>query len=501
MRDWVFIATMNKEGDLLKLDPFIPEKLNLSSPVDMAFGPDGALYVLEYGTRWFAGNPDARLTRIDYAAGNRAPLARIDMDATVGAAPMTVALSASRSMDYDAEDVLSYSWDFGNGETGSGETVEATFAEPGIYQIRLVVSDQEGNEGRSTRELRVGNAPPQIDVQLSGNQSFFWEGMALPYRIDVTDAEDGSLSAGSIASSAVSITFDYLEASSDPTEDEQGHAAVANASMLAAGQELITASGCIACHGFEEHIVGPAYTEVAKKYENRDDAVSYLVGKIINGGIGIWGGKAMPAQQQIEPADARKMAMYIMSLNQATPGKASLPATGTLRTDQHRGAGEGSTYTLRVSYTDQGGEPVGPLNAHQSVILRSPRIRGDEADMAQTENASVYETNGMSILVFMGDGHAGFGEMDLTGISRLDLRYRGTGGGTLEVRLDAPDGPLLASHRIEAGTGEIPAPQSATLDLKEQAGFHTLYLVSKKTGDGDAPRGLFAVEWFYLDGK
>ncbi len=46
------------------------------NPMDLEFGPDGALYVLEYGDGFFAENPDAQLSRIDFigTGGNRSPL-------------------------------------------------------------------------------------------------------------------------------------------------------------------------------------------------------------------------------------------------------------------------------------------------------------------------------------------------------------------------------------------------------------------------------------------
>ena len=46
----------------------------------MAFGPDGALYVLDYGTGYFDGDANSALYRYDYigAGGNRAPDRRRD---------------------------------------------------------------------------------------------------------------------------------------------------------------------------------------------------------------------------------------------------------------------------------------------------------------------------------------------------------------------------------------------------------------------------------------
>jgi hypothetical protein len=34
--------------------------------MDVEFGPDGALYVLEYGEGYYSANPDAQLTRIEF---------------------------------------------------------------------------------------------------------------------------------------------------------------------------------------------------------------------------------------------------------------------------------------------------------------------------------------------------------------------------------------------------------------------------------------------------
>ena len=36
------------------------------APVDMELGPDGKLYILEYGTGWFSKNKDSGLSRVDF---------------------------------------------------------------------------------------------------------------------------------------------------------------------------------------------------------------------------------------------------------------------------------------------------------------------------------------------------------------------------------------------------------------------------------------------------
>jgi len=67
---------------------------------------------------------------------------------------------------------------------------------------------------------------------------------------------------------------------------------------------------CVACHGVENKIVGPAFRDIAKKYGDRTDAVAYLSGKIRAGGSGQWGAIPMPAQSLSE-ADAQTIAQWL----------------------------------------------------------------------------------------------------------------------------------------------------------------------------------------------
>jgi len=78
----------------------------------------------------------------------------------------------------------------------------------------------------------------------------------------------------------------------------------------AAVMPLLQKNACMACHGVDNKIVGPAYRDVAKKYSGRADAVAYLTGKIKAGGSGVWGAVPMPAQALPE-ADARLIAQWL----------------------------------------------------------------------------------------------------------------------------------------------------------------------------------------------
>ncbi|WP_276496353.1 c-type cytochrome [Pontibacter litorisediminis] len=81
------------------------------------------------------------------------------------------------------------------------------------------------------------------------------------------------------------------------------------------GAMLIAGSDCTACHNNQQKLVGPAYVDVAGKYEENDKNREYLIGKIKQGGAGVWGQVPMPPHPNISNEDAGKMVDYILSLN------------------------------------------------------------------------------------------------------------------------------------------------------------------------------------------
>lgn len=81
------------------------------------------------------------------------------------------------------------------------------------------------------------------------------------------------------------------------------------------GLELIGSSDCTTCHAIDRKIIGPAYVDVAKKYETTPAVVDTLISKIKNGGMGNWGNIPMTPHPDLSDADAREMVNYILSLD------------------------------------------------------------------------------------------------------------------------------------------------------------------------------------------
>jgi len=82
----------------------------------------------------------------------------------------------------------------------------------------------------------------------------------------------------------------------------------------AKGEQLISGSDCLTCHKVDVKIVGPAYVDVANKYEATEANIEMLAGKIINGGSGSWGEIPMAPHSALTSDDAKEMVKYILSL-------------------------------------------------------------------------------------------------------------------------------------------------------------------------------------------
>ena len=90
---------------------------------------------------------------------------------------------------------------------------------------------------------------------------------------------------------------------------------VSASEIIAQGESLVKASDCKTCHHATNKIIGPAHTDVAKKYDFTEANVKLLATKIITGGSGVWGEVPMTAHPDISQADAEKMARYVLSLD------------------------------------------------------------------------------------------------------------------------------------------------------------------------------------------
>jgi cytochrome c len=160
--------------------------------MDMTFGPDGSLYVLEWGSSFGGGNNDSGLYRIDYAQGKRIPVAKAAASATDGPIPLKVDFSSAGSNDPDG-DPLTFAWDFdGNGSYDSTEANPShTYTAKGDFTAQLKVTDTTGESGYANIPITAGNTAPKVTIDFPVNGKLITFGDKIPYKVTVTDPEDG----------------------------------------------------------------------------------------------------------------------------------------------------------------------------------------------------------------------------------------------------------------------------------------------------------------------
>ena len=85
------------------------------------------------------------------------------------------------------------------------------------------------------------------------------------------------------------------------------------AAPVFASQDLAQKKNCLACHAVDKKLIGPSYKDVAAKYGSQKDAADKLAQKIQKGSTGVWGAVPMPANPQVNDAEAKQLATWILT--------------------------------------------------------------------------------------------------------------------------------------------------------------------------------------------
>ncbi|MEU6119314.1 PQQ-dependent sugar dehydrogenase [Streptomyces sp. NPDC047117] len=187
-RRWIKRIEKGDDGTVQSINAF---PWTGTQVMDMAFGPDGALYVLDYGTGYFNGDENSALYRIENATDGHSPVAEAKVDRTSGQAPLKARFSASAT-DADG-DAITYAWDFGDGSKSTTQNPSHTYKKNGTYTATVTAKDASGRTGSASVHLTVGNTAPKVTLELPGNGQLFTFGDKVPFKVKVTDPEDGKI--------------------------------------------------------------------------------------------------------------------------------------------------------------------------------------------------------------------------------------------------------------------------------------------------------------------
>lgn len=198
-RDYIKEFPLGKQGRLQpgKIRNALPKKFVTQNPISVEYGPNGALYVLEYGDGYFAENPAAQLSQFNYVRGGLSPIVKVKAKGKTEAAeaPHRVKFTSKGTKDPDGKKPtkkLRYYWDFdADGKVDSKKKNPTfVFREPGLFDATLRVKDQTGRQARASVEIIVGNVTPQVRFVTPEDGDGFNFGDAVPYEIEVIDDQE-----------------------------------------------------------------------------------------------------------------------------------------------------------------------------------------------------------------------------------------------------------------------------------------------------------------------
>ena len=206
-RDYVKVFELNRPNgnelaEIHNLFPGGPNGIIQDNPMDMEFGPDGALYTLEYGDGFFLETPEAQLSRIDFVRrGEYTPIPRVTANPTSALTPpLTVNFSSAGTRDPDGDRFV-YAWDFdADGRVDSRQANPTfTYTERGIYDATLRVTDTSGRSASASVRIIVGNQAPVVELTITDPSPPFNFGDAVNFTVEVTDEAEQPVNCANVS--------------------------------------------------------------------------------------------------------------------------------------------------------------------------------------------------------------------------------------------------------------------------------------------------------------
>lgn len=476
MRRWIYVVTLDKDNNFIKFDQFM-KGTEFANPMDMKFGPDGSLYVLNYGTTWFAQNMDATLFKINYNGGNRKPIAKIKLSKYNGGAPMTFDADASESMDYD-HDSLQYVWLINGVRKATGAHANLDISTPGNYDVILQVTDPAGMMSSTNAKVQVGNEMPEVNIEVFGNKTFFWPGKKIPFNVTIKDKEDGSNESGTLTPENIRVSSAFVQEGKDLARlQSDGHLAGMNQSPFESGRLLIEKSDCKTCHANDKTINGPAYILVAQRYAGKAGVEEILTQKVIKGGTGNWGDRAMAAHPQLSEGEVGQMIKYILSL--AGPKGDHKAAISNLLSGVIDPKAEGTgNYVITAGYTDRGANGIAPLSTQLNLYLKINIIEAYAVDMTSS-HVTRSESNGVKIISLKNNDYLGIKDIDFKELKAIQTTYIASDSGSIELWIDEVEnkGAKIGEFTMLFDPANPAKENTSNVDLKLIKGSHPLFIV------------------------
>lgn len=296
----------------------------------------------------------------------------------------------------------------------------------------------------------------------------------------IVSSEQTDFSGGSVMTVTGKLTLDKEGSTELKAYFHQGFdlRAVRNESSeseVAVGAALIDKSDCRACHNEQVRTVGPAYIAVARKYNDSEETIAMLTGKVINGGSGVWGEAMMTPHPTLAKKDATEMVKYILTLDDA-------------ERDEDEGAWHLGVKTVPLGLQ----EKIQAITSEQSgIAVYFHLYKGDPPNAADLRDEQPIRASLVPKVHVRNTSD--FGEVT----ERFALLFKGNlrieKSASYSFRLVSDDGSrLYIDEKIAIDHWGLHGPDPKDGEVYLEAGDHPLEIEYFQAGSG----GVLSLQWF-----
>lgn len=457
-------------------------------------GGSGALLDVDY----FVFNQDVE------PEPNQAPSAAMTATPTSGTAPLQVSFNAAASSDSDGS-IVSYTWNFGDGSNGSGVSPTHIYSSAGNFIAMVTVTDDDG--ATDSRSVAISVSEPPVsetrDAYTRIEAETYDEMQGLGIYNGGTGKKIGSIEDGRWAAYS-SVDFGSGAAGFAARVASRTQGGVIELRLDAVDGPLVGTCNLPGTGGWEN------WTNVSCTVSNASGIHDlYLVFHGSGSYVGDVDYFVFDRNGEPEPNQVPVAALNATPLNGEAPLTVFLDATSSSDSDgsivsyawdfgdgssgsgssQHHTFTAAGNYTVTMTVTDNEGatdstsvvisvsEP--PLNA-----VRDAYVRIEAESYDDQQGLGIYNGGSGEKIGSIEDGRwARYAAVDFgDGASDFNARVSSkTIGGTIALRLNAVDGPLVGTCELP-GTGSWENWVDVNCNVNGADGVHDLYLVFH--GDG-----------------
>jgi cytochrome c len=490
-RNAIFELKQNSAGNPFSINRFLPS-VQFLRPIDIEFGPDGSMYVIEWGSNYGGsgrGDPnfDSGIYKISFVRpGERSPVARGTATPTSGRVPLSVQFSSAGSTDPDAGQAVTFGWDFTN--NGSIDSTlpnpSFTYTANGDYTARLVVTDPTNRSSVVNIPITVGNTAPTVTLTAPLDGQVFDFGGNIPFSVAVTDPEDGTINCQDVVTQPALGHAQHAH----PLETHRGCSGViesivddghtSNDNLFYVVDSKYTdrgATGVSRLTGGDSAVLQPRHKEADHHTRQQgtqvvdvldgQPALGKMLGHIANGDWASFEPVNLNGIDRIRFRVASAGSGGTIEVRRGSPtgpllGSVAVPNTGGWRTFT----------TVTADITDPGG------SYEMYLVFRNPSATGDLFNLDWMEFQPLVELTGMTLPTPI------FGGTQAN--ATVTVANRNTTAASVTVSLRVPSGwgtsPVTVSVPAN-GTVNVSVPVTA------QGNFTNAQVTARATGAGGAP--------------